>query len=293
MNPEDRKQKLLQDLDETLGSPAEDHGGYQIPPPHRRISSFKRTLIHGACVGLASGILVVASNYLETHDSFFPPTPTPAVAATLTPTSTPTSYPTLTPTSTPTMTSTPTQYPTSTSTPTPTGTSTPIRTPYPAQTPDLSSITRLTARKEVANALFHSSYQDLLFEPQKLTFLRFDASLAALRMRGYDRHARPSEEFGFIIAGMEGRLSAADTKIAGGMVFDGREWLSMAYEVTQSGGKQWLTVYVDPTNLQYRILEYQWNGPPQYSASKRYEITGLPLKRMVDLDKFPVVLVND
>jgi len=107
---------------------------------------------------------------------------------------------------------------------------------------------------------------------------------------GYSRHARPSEAFSFLIAGLENRLSPSQKAIADDMLASYGEWLSMACQRK----KDKIIFYSDPENL-------KWDGS-KYAADGRKLICSdeneFPLAKdvsassLIGLDKFDDGLVQ-
>ncbi len=146
----------------------------------------------------------------------------------------------------------------------------------------------------------HPAYREAGQAEKKL--LSYDKSLERLRAAGYERHARPSEVFGLLIDGLEGKLTGQHKAIYDDMLTSYGEWMSAAVLVKQqkSGGiwgvggstKQTLTMYLDPEGLAWDGKKYvQQNFT--YAEKKEFDITGKPLNAFVELTQVDVALVQD
>ncbi len=104
----------------------------------------------------------------------------------------------------------------------------------------------ITVKSALADIVFE---EKAVYEGEEKRLYTFDASLRALRARGYERHPRPAEAFDLICRGLEGRLSPDQQAIADEVMHGYSEWLSMA--ILREGNL--LHCYLDPENL-------VWNG---------------------------------
>ncbi len=119
---------------------------------------------------------------------------------------------------------------------------------------------------------------EIVFEPkvayegQHKKLYTFDASLRALRERGYERHPRPAEAFGLLCRGLEGRLQPEQQAVADDMVNSYGEWLSMA--MMRKGNM--LHCYLDPENLIWDGNKYVVQGEKlKHAGEEVYSIGSL------------------
>ncbi len=104
----------------------------------------------------------------------------------------------------------------------------------------------------------------------------FDASLRALKERGYERHPRPAEVFDLICNGLEGRLQPEQKAIADNMLYCYSEWMSMA--VLLEGNL--LYCYLDPENLVWEKTKYKYvaqGGKLKHAGEEVYSIGSIGL----------------
>ncbi len=102
--------------------------------------------------------------------------------------------------------------------------------------------------------------QKAVYEEKEIKLYTFDASLRALRKRGYERHPRPAEASDLMCRRLEGRLQPEQQTVVNDMFSSCGEWLSMA--MMREGNL--LHCYLDPENL-------IWNG-------NKYVVRGGKLK---------------
>ncbi len=100
----------------------------------------------------------------------------------------------------------------------------------------------ITVKPALADIIFE---EKAAYNEKEKRFYTFDASLRALRKRGYERHPRPAEALRLICNGLEGRLQPEQQAVADDMFSSWGEWLSMA--MLREGNL--LHCYLDPENL--------------------------------------------
>ncbi len=141
----------------------------------------------------------------------------------------------------------------------------------------IDSYLGLSKPDEKKEVTVKSALADIVFEPRSVyegkhkKLYTFDASLRALRKRGYERHPRPAEAFDLICRGLEGRLSLEQQTIADDMMNDYGEWLSMA--MLRKGNL--LHCYLDPENLiwnQHRFGYDVQEGKLKHAGEEVYSI---------------------
>ena len=134
-----------------------------------------------------------------------------------------------------------------------------------------------------------TSYKDLEFEPvapreqndsSKARFY-FDESLERVKAAGYQRHARPQEEFGLIIDGLEGKLTGELPKLSADMLTSWGEWLSLAFE--RKGDL--LVCYLDPVGLVWNGNRYEKQNF-SHAGETTFDIKGITSGQWVGLEKF-------
>ncbi|MEK6921017.1 MAG: hypothetical protein AABX82_03985 [Nanoarchaeota archaeon] len=127
--------------------------------------------------------------------------------------------------------------------------------------------------------------------------LSYDQSLARARVTGFDDgHPRPNEVFGFLIAGLEGRLSGRERDVLTEMaVFADMqtgygEWLNAAWQVESVGSRQFLNHYHDPEGLLLVGETYVTQTDLRYSKKEVFDVTVIPLQTWVPLHRFDQAL---
>jgi hypothetical protein len=134
------------------------------------------------------------------------------------------------------------------------------------------------------------SYKNLEFEPlapSKGTGIKeafyFNDSLARLRDAGYQRHPSPSEAFGLIIDGLEGKLGPGEKTVADDMLESYGEWFSMAYE--RKGDT--LVAYLEPEGLVWDsgASSYVKQGF-KFSDKRKFGVAGKASRTLIELSEF-------
>ena len=134
------------------------------------------------------------------------------------------------------------------------------------------------------------SYKDIVFESKAVydgnnkKLFTYDKSLSDLKSRKYERHARPIEVFGLLIANLENKLTAEQKAIAQDMVNSYGEWLSLAVE--RKGNE--LICYEDPENLVWNAAKnlYVVQGKLKYGNEKKFSIKNIKSSEWIDLQNF-------
>ena len=128
-----------------------------------------------------------------------------------------------------------------------------------------------------------SAYKKIEFGVRDKYFHFFDASLALLKEKGYERHPYSWESFGLIIANLENKLPENLNKLAEEMLQCG-EWFSMAFERK----KNKLICYRDPENIRWdnNTGNYVVNPILLFSDKKEFNIRNIPSGKWVDLKIF-------
>ncbi|MFC1755633.1 hypothetical protein ACFL96_19970 [Thermoproteota archaeon] len=138
----------------------------------------------------------------------------------------------------------------------------------------------------------NTTYQDIEIERYVEPEPTFHGeSLKGVRKRNYCRHMRPWEIMGLFIAHLEGRLEGELDSLAQGLMMGKGEWLSMS--VQRKGDL--LTCYVDPNNLSWDGWTYSAKNTLSelaYTHERTFNITGIPDKVWVDLERFDDDLVE-
>ncbi len=138
--------------------------------------------------------------------------------------------------------------------------------------------------------VLNTSYQDVVFEERAFRkrrqtekeLLTYTQSLARLRKAGFERHARPQEEFSLIIAGLEGKLSnAREQGVYADMFTSYGEWLSLAFE--RQGDV--LVAYIDPEGLVYKN-GYRKSKKFSFAHKEDFDITGKQSGSLIDVQEF-------
>ena len=137
------------------------------------------------------------------------------------------------------------------------------------------------------NLLDNIKFEECAYrEPQQTEkkLFTYDKSLERIKKDGLERHARPQEVFGVIIAGLEDKLDASLQKINEDMLKSYGEWLSCAFE--RQGNK--LFAYLDPEGLMWNQKQnkYVVQGELKYAEKKEFDITGINSTQWTDLNKF-------
>lgn len=109
----------------------------------------------------------------------------------------------------------------------------------------------------------------------------YDASLAALRKRKFQRHPYPAEVMSFLIAYYEKKLPQHLAVVAEDMLASYGEWFNLA---TKRQGDT-LLCYEDPKNLIWNERKglYVPKGKLQYERLQKFSIPGLPSSETVEL----------
>ncbi len=123
-----------------------------------------------------------------------------------------------------------------------------------------------------------SALADIVFEPRSVyegkhkKLYTFDASLRALRKRGYERHPRPAEAFDLICRGLERKLQPEQQAIVDDMTCKDGEWLSMVVTCK----RKMLHCYLDPENLIWDGNKYVVQGGKlKHAGEEVYSIGSL------------------
>ena len=133
-------------------------------------------------------------------------------------------------------------------------------------------------------------YNNVEFEPKavydgndKILFT-YDESLTNLKNRKYERHARPIETFGLLIADLEGKLSDEQNEISKDMSNSYGEWFSLAVE--RKGNE--LICYEDPENLVWDTTKnlYVVQGKLKYGSEKKFSIKNIKSSEGINLQNF-------
>ncbi|MDP3990627.1 MAG: hypothetical protein Q8Q01_05495 [archaeon] len=144
-----------------------------------------------------------------------------------------------------------------------------------------------------------SFYNGVTFEPKAVRNSRnvdfkevftYNASLARLTDKGYERHPRPSEVFGFLIANLEKKLTAEQEIVAEDMEKEDYygEWMSIAVKRSDDI----LTVYIDPEGLVWNDSKDRYKKIFNFSDRRDFSISGIPLNEYVELNRFNDDLVE-
>ena len=112
----------------------------------------------------------------------------------------------------------------------------------------------------------------------------YDASLSRIKtINSANRHPYPSEAFGLIIDGLEGKLSGDCLKVYEDMIKSYGEWFSMAFE--RKGNE--LHAYLDPENLKWNGSRYGVVGKKlKYSGEEVFDVKGINSGNYVHLENF-------
>ena len=123
----------------------------------------------------------------------------------------------------------------------------------------------------------------LVFEPKAVydegekRLYAFDKSLERLRSRRYARHPLPQEEFGLLIANIEGKLTSEQKSVAEDMINNHGEWFSLA--MLRMEDDLWLYYHPELLGWNNVLKTYKWETQKyqrQYSNSSRFTIKKLP-----------------
>ena len=144
--------------------------------------------------------------------------------------------------------------------------------------------------KEDSGGDANPSSQEIEFEKKALysgndkKIVYYNQSLSELKNRKYERHARPIEVFGLLIANLENKLTAEQKAIAQDMVNSYGEWLSLAIE--RKGNE--LICYEDPENLVWDAAKnlYVVQGKLKYGNEKKFSIKNIKSSEWIDLQNF-------
>ncbi len=127
----------------------------------------------------------------------------------------------------------------------------------------------ITIKSALSDVVFE---EKAVYDGKEKRLYTYDASLRALRARGYERHPRPVEAFDFICRGLEERLQPEQQAVAGDMVNSYGEWLSMA--ILRKGNL--LHCYLDPENLVWNGNQYiVQGGKLKHAEEEVYSIGSL------------------
>ncbi len=127
----------------------------------------------------------------------------------------------------------------------------------------------ITVKPALADVVFQPK---AVYKEEEKRLYTFDASLRALRERGYERHPRPAEAFDLICRGLEGRLQPEQQVVADDRVDNNGEWLSMA--VLREGNL--LHCYLDPENLRWNGNDYVVQGGKlKHAGEEVYSVSSL------------------
>ncbi len=144
-------------------------------------------------------------------------------------------------------------------------------------------------------------YKDLLIESQvpreggrEFGDFTYSDSLTRLRTAGYQRHLRPAEAFGVIIAGLEGKLTPELQVSPDNTLPSFGEWLSLALEWKRGkGNENILTCYLDPEGLELGPgTEYVKTSKWNCSEKKEFVVDGILSTGIVNLQKVDHSLVE-
>ena len=122
------------------------------------------------------------------------------------------------------------------------------------------------------------------YENGEKKLFTYDASLERIKaINSANRHPYPSEAFGLIIDGLEGKLSSDCLKVYNDMMTNYGEWFSMAFE--RKGNE--LHAYLDPENLKWDGSIYKVVGNKlKYSVKEVFDLSGIDSEKWIGLNTF-------
>ncbi len=127
----------------------------------------------------------------------------------------------------------------------------------------------ITIKSALSDVVFE---EKAVYDGKEKRLYTYDASLRALRARGYERHPRPVEAFDLICRGLEGTLQPDQQAIADNMLNGYGEWLSMAIMQEEN----MLHCYLDPENLVWNGYQYVVQGGKlKHAGEEVYSIGSL------------------